>query len=93
MIFRDAPAQVNGRGRRRDGGSNSRSFAERTFARRAVVKTKDGESGPPRGEEPADLILWHLADALGMSAMVSQNLLGAAERFRGAVFFATISLQ
>jgi len=39
------------------------------------------------------LILWHLADALGMSAMVSQNLLGAAERFRGAVFFATISLQ
>jgi len=50
-----------------------------------VVKTSGGKSEPRRGEQPADLLFKHLADALGASgkSLLSYHL---ASLFCGAFF-------
>jgi hypothetical protein len=82
MIAEDAPAQVIDRGRRRDGGS---SF---TIVRmRHDHEVEETGHEPHSGGKPANLMLWHLADALGSLTRYSLGiLLGAAANIRGAVF-------
>src|SRR5271165_3038887 len=44
---------------------------------RAVVRGRDGQTGPSRGELPADLSLRTLADALGVFGVSSQDIASA----------------
>jgi len=85
MIARDGPAQVDNRGRRRDGDF---SFTIVRTAR-AVVERRDGQSGPSLGKSPTDVSLTNLADALGMSEYSPkdfQALLSASWRLSAALF-------
>jgi hypothetical protein len=67
-ISRDRPAQVNDRGRRRDEGAG---FTLASSG--AMVKTTDENIRfARRRTRLADLLLSHLADALGRSAILSK---------------------
>jgi hypothetical protein len=79
MISRDGPAQVDDRGRRRDGGE---SFAVALKCRKVIWRDGEGERRETRilpwRTEPADFRLSHLADALGTLKYPSETFTGVA---------------
>jgi hypothetical protein len=82
---RDAPAQVDNRGRRRDGGSSA------SFASHAVVERKDRSArifpGGPLRDAAGGFKSPVLADALGVFGTSSQEcLLGAVILFAAPLF-------
>jgi hypothetical protein len=84
-ISRDGPAQVNDRGRRRDGGV---SFTVTFTQRDGEDRKRETESLPWR--KPTDLPFNHLADALGMSAISFRNFLAALWSSSAAPFFVAV---